>query len=479
MKDLEVLSAEELTMIKDASLEILESVGLVVDEPTLFSRFVKAGATSDNPSRRIRIPTHLVEWALSVVPKSVTLCGRSPEYDIAFGTGFENKPYFRAGSGCTHIYDPMEGGHRLATILDVTKSALIIDGLTNTNCLTTPVLPSDVPIQIQAQWTCAEILRNTEKHVTCVAYGRESASDIIEIASIVAGGLNRLIKRPLISCVINPLSPLILDSKQSENLVEFSGKRLPITFGSAAMAGSTSPVTLAGTLVVANAETLAGLVASQIMVEGAPFLSSSAATCMDLRTAAYAGGAIERALLGAAHVQITHSYGLPAYGGSALSDSKVTDEQTGYEKAQAMLITGLSGADLVAGGGVIDSYFTLSYEQLIIDDELAAMLRRALRGIKITPETLAIEAIQRAGPGGNFLHDSHTLRHMREEIFVPTLTNLQGREKWYQTGSKDVTQVAREKVAFILANHKPKPIAGDLELELEAYLTHLRKLGER
>lgn len=472
---LKFLSPSEVERVHEASLRTLEKVGLIVEEPRLLQRFADAGARVDLGARRVRITPALVDAALSVAPKVVLLAGRDPSNDMLIGSPEQVCPSFMAGVAANYIYDPQRREHRLATRMDLADLVRIVEALPNTNGLVAPILPCDVDPRIQSEEICAEVLRNTTKHFTSVNFGQESARRTLEVASIVAGGLDRLAERPIVSVTVNPISPLMLDRNQCENLLEFAAAGLPITFGSAAVGGTTAPITIAGTVALANSETLAAVVATQIMKSGSPIILHTSTTCMDLRTGAYQSGAIERVLLSCCHIQMARSYGLPAAAATGISDSKVTDEQTAYEKTFNLFAAALAGVHLLRGGGAFDNLFVHSHEQLVIDDEIMAMIRRIMRGVDTSPDSFAAEIVEQVGPRGQFLDSLHTLVHMRREVSVSQLSTRLSRSQWEEEGSKDVVERARDKVRAILAGSPASLLPADVETTLATYQADLRR----
>ena len=473
MKMIQVLTEQELRSISEACFRLLENTGIIIHEPTLAARLADAGARLDPGSHRVRLPRTLVEWALRTAPREVTLCGRSPEVDIHLGGGGRDDLYYLAGNAGDYVYDPERKEHRPALLKDLSIISRIVDALPGTNGLVTPVLPADIPIDTRAERICVEVFRNSRKHFISLCNGRRSARNVIEIASMIAGGLGALVKRPIVTVNVNPISPLILDRTQAENLIEFSQAGLPVTFGSAAMGGATSPVTLAGTLVIGMSESLAAVTCAQLVAEGSPVILKTATTCMDLPTGSYPAGAIERCLLGAADVQMIRHYGLPAGSVPGVSDSKVMDEQCGYEKAFGFLFLALACSNMVLGGGAFDSMFSMSFEQLLIDDEMIAMIRRLTRGIEVSDETIALELIDEKGPGGNFLDAAHTLAHMRNEVLVPKLGKRISRGQWYAEGANDIARSATHRKEEILGRSRVGLIDPLLDRELEKYLARV------
>jgi trimethylamine--corrinoid protein Co-methyltransferase len=235
------------------------------------------------------------------------------------------------------------------------------------------------------------------------------------------------------------------------------------------MAGSTSPVTLAGSLAQVHAEQLSGIVLTQLARPGAPVLYGAIPSMADFRSMGYAGGGIEFGLMNAAAAQMARHIGVPNYNSAALTDSKLPDIQAGYEKAYSICLAALAGSSFIHhAAGMLESMKAIAYEQYVIDDEIIGMALRLLRGIRVDADTLAIDAIREVGPAGNFLAHDHTVRYMREEYFTPPLEERQTREAWEAAGGLDARQRARRRAKDILASHRPPPLDRDTDRAIRA-----------
>ncbi|MFQ5836172.1 MAG: trimethylamine methyltransferase family protein, partial [bacterium] len=255
-------------------------------------------------------------------------------------------------------------------------------------------------------------------------------------------------------------------------------ERIPVALSSAPMAGSTSPVTLAGTLALVNAEQLSGIVLTQLVSPGAPVLYGAIPSVADMSNMSFLCGAVELGVLNTAAAQLAQYYDIPFYAWAGLTESKIPDVQAGYEKATGALLVGLAGANYIHNAaGMLDSTTTVAYEQYVIDNEIIGMVMRALKGIEVNEETLALEVIDKVGPGGNFLAEPHTVAHMRSEFFFPKVSDRSRREKWLAEGGKDGSQRAREIAINILATHRPLPIPGKVDKKIRSLVRGLRETG--
>jgi trimethylamine--corrinoid protein Co-methyltransferase len=296
------------------------------------------------------------------------------------------------------------------------------------------------------------------------------------MATIVAGGEEELQRRPLISISACPVSPLTHDERNTYTLMEFARHRLPVMMGVEAQAGATAPITIAGTLVQTNAESLSSLTIAQLTNPGTPLIYLCISTVTDMKTGSIALGAPELALIGAGAAQLAQYYRLPYVSPGGCTDSKAPDEQAAYEKAMSAILVTLAGGNTgFRHAGLIDSSLTASFEQLLIDDEFIGKMKRMLQGIVVNRETLATEVIREVGPGGTYLSHKHSRDYFRKEHFIPWLSDRRSHSSWLADGGRDLKEVARERAKQILATHQPVPLDKDVEKELRIVVKEAEK----
>ena len=263
------------------------------------------------------------------------------------------------------------------------------------------------------------------------------------------------------------VSPLKLDTEVTQILIEWCRAGLPVALSSAPMAGSTSPVTLAGTLVQLNAEQLSGIVLTQLVRPGTPVLAGYIPGLADMRGGGYVGGAVEFGMMQAAAAQLAHFYGVPIYASGGMTDSKLPDIQAGFEKMATLLLAAMGGCNYIHHAiGMLTNMDSVSLEQAVIDDEIAAMVQRVLSGIAVTETSMAVDAIDRVGPGGHFLMDAHTREFMRSEVFFPLVADRQNRPVWEAAGRQDARTRAWARVEKLLAEHEPPGLPAEVDAEI-------------
>jgi trimethylamine---corrinoid protein Co-methyltransferase len=446
---LKLLSEENIQDIHLATMHVLRTTGVSVKHPEALMILRDAGAWVDMGSGRVRFPEYVVMEAVKTAPKTITLYGRgNPRNDLRVEG---KRVYFGTGGAAIYVLDLENRIRRPATTDDVSKFAILVENLDNIHFFMIPLFPSDVPKEDGDLARYEATLPYTTKHITAGVHLESACSRVLELVKGVAGGSESLRRRPFISMVADTVSPLILERVNCNTTMECARSGVPVICGSEALAGGTSPVTLAGTLTIINAEVLAALCLHQYTQPGSPFLYGTISSIMDLRKGIYTAGAVETGMVSAAVAQLSQHYGIPLYATAGMSDSKTSDCQAGMEKALTLLTAGLSGANYIHdAAGMLEFALTMSYEQTLIDNEIIGMVLRIMEGISVNDETIALSVIESVGPKGQFLNHKHTRQHMRDEQFIPILADRSSRDEWVKRGSKDLREIAIEKVSEIL-----------------------------
>ena len=468
----EVFSKDELYRIHVATLEVLEEIGVRVEEEDALRLLSDIGSEVDDKTRIVKIPQHLVEEAIRKAPRTILFAGRDGKYDIKLQGKRIN---FGLGGGATGVLDSETNSCRPSTKRDVADAARLADALPNIDFVMSLFTSQDVQQPVLALHDLHAMLTNTEKPVMVVDYGLD-AKHLIGMAGVVVGGVEKLRERPILGMYSEPVSPLTHGESHVRNLMTFAEARLPIVYIPSPASCSTAPATLAGAVVQSNAETLSGNVIAQFTSEGARFIYGSDTSVMDARTGVQSYGAPEWMLTNLAMAQLGRYYNLPVWSTGGCSDSKTLDGQATMEAALTLLIAAQSGANLIHDvGSFLNFGLTGSLELVTICDELISMIGYLLGGIEVTDETLAIDVIRNVGPGGHFISQKHTLKHYKKDHWMPALIDRQMRGTWVKSGSKDLLQRSRERTREILATHLPTPLPEDIERELEHTLRKAEK----
>jgi trimethylamine--corrinoid protein Co-methyltransferase len=426
-------------------LHILERSGVKVFTRTGREHFKRAGAEVDEEVCIVRIPRAMVEDAIASAPDRVVLCGRDPRHDAVLEG---DNVYLGTGGTAINVLDLETGQRRRSTNEDTRLIAQLIDALENIHIFTINVYPNEIKnvdeVDVNRFYSS---LTNTAKHVMGGVYSLKGMQEVIEMASLIAGGIEKLRERPFVSFITLMISPLKIDDHYGEMTCYVASQNLPIVVPTEPLCGTTSPVTLAANVVLHS----------------------------DMRTLEHLSGAIERGMINAAVSQMAQFYRLPCYSTAGMTDAKVVDCQAGYESAMMNLLVAMSGANYIHdAAGLMEFDLTVSYEKLVIDDEIIGMCLRVLRGIQISDETLALDLIEQVGPGGDFLAQEHTVAHMRTEFFQPTVGDRFHREHWAAAGALDTQQRAREQVRRILDEHQPQGISPEIDGKIRVRFPHVR-----
>jgi trimethylamine---corrinoid protein Co-methyltransferase len=454
---LNTISHDQFEEIHLATLEILEKVGVRVFDQEALILLKQAGARVDG--NLAHIPAWMVQDALSSAPCRVPICARNGERAMCLEKG---RSYYGTGSDTPFTMDVQTGGRRLSTKQDVVNASIIADSLENIDFIMSLALASDVPKADSYIHQFEAMVLNTNKPIVYTAADRKDLEIIVAMAESVAGGAEALAANPFMILYDEPSSPLQHSEEAVQKLLYLAQKRLPVIYIPAVMMGATGPVTAAGAIVVGNCETLSGLVIHQLKAKGAPFIYGGGIPPLDMKTSVCSYGAPEEHLNCAVMVRMAQYYNLPVFTTAGCSDSQLFDQQAGMEAGFNLLASTLAGGNLIHDLGYIGSGMTSSMEMLVLCNETVAMAKRFLRGIEITPETLAIDVIEQVGPGGNYFAEEHTFTHFKQHIWSPDLLNRHPHDNWKADGATDYGQRANQKVLSILQNHKPAKLSKEV-----------------
>ena len=328
----------------------------------------------------------------------------------------------------------------------------LADGLDQVDIYALLGTPVDAPPETNDRYQLAIALANTRKHIWNTAYGKEGVEDAVRMASAVRGSPEALRQYPLFTLDLTTLSPLQLDERQASTMIAGARHWIPIGASPGPIGGATGPVTLAGTLTQANAEFLGALALCQVVQPGIPVIYTQWTRSLDMASGSVAMGGPEFSLLRIATAEMARYYGLPSRGGGMMADAKAADAQMGMEKMINCLMASLAGLNVVAGVGQTDFINTVRADQMFIDNEMISLVKRMCRGILVNEETMALDAIQQVGPGGNYLAAEHTVANFRQELWFPRLFDRKIWAVWEEEGAQDIAERASQKVASARQN---------------------------
>ena len=462
----EFLTKHQVEQIHETSLRILGNVGIEFRYAPALEVLKKGGARVDG--ERVFFPARLVEEQIRKAPAEFTLYARNSDFDVVIGG---SHMAFVPGYGAAFVTD-LDIGRREGSLKDFENFVKLTDASPYQDiCSGVVVEPTDVPPQIRHAQMMYTAMKYSAKPFMGSVMGSQGARDSIQMASILFGSLNDLSLKPRMISILCSLTPLVYDERMLGAIMEYARAGQPQLISSLGIAGATSPVTLAGTLAVQNAEVLAGIVLTQLIREGTPVVFAGASSSVDMHTGALSIGSPEMTLNTAATAQMARFYGLPVRSGGAVCDAKAPDAQAAYESMMSLLAARFCGINFVLhGAGILESYNCMSYEKFIIDDEMCGMVKRIKRGYEVNPETLAFDIIKEVGTGGHFLDKDHTFDHFRTEFYQPQLSNRDDYVSWREKGSPVSMATANQQYKEILRTYEAPELPADADKELLKFI---------
>jgi trimethylamine---corrinoid protein Co-methyltransferase len=458
MNPWKIITDQEVKAIHQATLQVLNEVGIILDHPQIRERLLDAGGSESNG--RVQIPPELVEKSIQSSTKKVTTRGRDGNV-VTLGDG---SLHWHNLGGARDVYDPVSGTIRRATIQDVKDATRLLDALDQATTITPFFTPIDVPGELMSLAMYRYALPNTTKPLQ--GPGVQTAREVkfsVDMAELIGPASE------VLTMSVSPVSPLTFPTELVESMSEIAKYGIPFGPLPCPTAGTTAPMSLAGSLTQQNAEVLASVVIAQMVNPGLPIIYCGRLAMMEPRTGISIWGGVEMGMASAATVQIGHSYGFPVnvYGFSTNSHS--LELQNGFERSLNSLIPALAGADELSGIGEMAAGITGSYAQMVVDNDIAASVRRVLRGFDVNQDSLAVNVIKNAMDNQhNFMGQRHTINYLRgDELHYETLGVRRSFEEWEKSGRVGLAENAQTKAELILAEHLVDPLEQAQERELE------------
>lgn len=470
------LTASQVEVIHEASLVILEETGFAFEAGLgdTVEMLERAGARVDRSRYRIFFPRDLVMQQVGKAPERFILHSRDGKNDLDLG---EDRVYLGTGGAALKVLDLETGQPRPSTLRDLYLFGQLVDQLENIHFFLRPCIPTDIPEALQDLNVVYACLKATSKHIMVGVTDESGLLEVLDLASRVAGSLEKLQEKPFLSVVsCFAVSPLRFCTVPLRIAQEACRRRIPVALSTAPLAGSTAPITLAGTLALVHAEELAGITVCQLTHPGAPVLYGALPETANLHTMGFQGGSVESAIMNAATHQLARRIRVPNYANSGHSDSKEPDAQAAWETAMSTLLASMGGCNYIHhAAGMLESSMTVSFEHFVMNDEIIGRALRVLKGITVDPEHLALEVIREIGPGGNFMIAPHTLTHLRREFFLGNgVTDAKPRIQWEEEGSLDTRvrarRIAQRLIARARASHLPEEVDRAIRKQYQIFL---------
>lgn len=447
------LSDDQVRAIHAASLAILERTGIEMQDPHARALLLEAGAWESNG--RIKLPERLVTDAIQSAPSCIPMHTREGELSMPLELG---KVFFGSGSDANFVLDLETGERRRTVAQDAYDFARLADALENIDFVMSMSNPSDVPPDDLYIHEFIGMIRGSVKPNVFTAKDRQDIEDIYRIAVSVAGSEQALREKPFLLLYPEPISPLLMHEEAVAKVLFCAEKNVPTAFVPSTNTGGGGPVTLAGAVALGNAECLVGLVLTQLVNPGTPFLYGFNTAALDMRTTIVSYGSPEWSLGMMACNDLARYYNLPVWGYGGATDSKIMDAQGGIEYTFSLMTAFLSRTTLVHDVGYIEHGNGAAMEALVIADEIIGRTRFLMGGVQVSDDTLALDAIADVRPGAGFLAVDHTLENWRAAQWIPTLSDRQRYGRWAEKGSKDMAARANEQARKILSKHEPVPL---------------------
>ena len=464
---LSLLSEEQCLMIHQGALKILDQTGVRVFHDQARSLLAAEGARISDETL-VHIPAELVEWAVESAPAQIQLFQRGTDQALVNLT--EREVNFGTGSDCLNYLDPRNGERRPFTTQDVIDAIHVVDSLPELDFCMSMGIPADLGEDNAYVQQYALLLQHTTKPIVFVCDDEADCEAIAAMAAAAAGGEQQLRDFPTLLLYSEPTTPLQHSTTATGKLLFMAEHQLPIVHSPAPMMGGTAPITLAGGLVLGNAETLSSLVLHQLQKPGAPFVYGSGLHHMDMKTTISVYGAPEFQLARVAIAEMGRFYNLPSWGYAGHSDSLVMDMQAAADAAFSVLVALLGGNNLVHDVGYLEAGLTTSPEMIVFSAEMISMMRRFMGGLGFSEEDFALDLIDQIGPGGDFLAADHTYEHFRS-FWQPQLFTRQRVEEWIADGELRLGDRLRERTLSLINDHQPQPVSDQVRKTIQEILS--------
>lgn len=470
----ELLSADELEAIHEASLRILAEIGMDFLDGDARERLRAAGAEVAPDSMRVRFDPAMVTSIIETAPASFPLHARNHLHHLEIGG--EWVAFGTVGSP-PNVAD-LDRGRRIGNRVDYQNLLRLAQSLNVIHFLAGyPVEPVDIHPSVRHLYAIDDALTLMDKPIHCYSLGRQRNTDVLEMIRIARGIDDATLDRePSVFTVVNSSSPLRLDAPMLQGIIAFAERNQVVCITPFTLAGAMAPVTLAGALAEQNAEALAGMVLTQVVRPGAPVIYGGFTSNVDMQSGAPAFGTPEYMRTAMIGGQLARRYHVP-YRSSNVCAANALDAQAAYESVFSLWGAIQGGVNLLMhGAGWMEGGLHASYEKMILDAELLGMVAAFLEPVVVDEPSLALDAIAAVGPGGHFFGAEHTQTRYKTAFHRPLLSDWRNYETWEEAGSPQLPAKANRIWKELLAAYEPPPMDPAIREELDAFVA--RRVAE-
>jgi trimethylamine--corrinoid protein Co-methyltransferase len=465
-----MLGDDQLHELIRATFSVMDKVGFKVLHPGAREMLKKVGAVVRG--ERVRVPEFIVRGCLGTAPQGWTIYNRRGEPALEVEG---RKSYYGTSTASPNTKDALTGQIHPTTVEDLARAAKVADALEHIDWVMPMGSCQDVPAKAAELHEFSATVSHTIKPIVFLTYSARGAELVYQMAAEVAGGLEVLQHKPFLVLYPESISPLTFPAEVIDRMFIASDLGLPQMMGPSIQPGATGPVTMAGAVVQGMAESLMGLVLTQLRRPGCPVGAGCNFAIFDMSMGLLSIAAAEMSVGLAAQAELAQHFGLPTWGLAGCTDAKVLDAQAGAESAFSILAQSMAGLNLIHDVGYMDNAMVCAAEQLVLGNEVIGITKRFLRGIEVNKESLARDVIARVGPGGNYIEEEHTFTHFRKELYRPKLFTRQHYNAWVKEGSKDTARRVQEEVRRLVETHKPEPLPD----KVLATLSSIKAKGEK
>jgi trimethylamine--corrinoid protein Co-methyltransferase len=461
---LRILEKETIDQIIDEALGVLQDPGVRIHNAEALELLAEAEAQVDRQAQVAKIPEKLVRWAFDKAPRDFDLYTLTGNPACHYGG---DAVQFDPGSTALTILESESAEQRPPVTSDFVTFVKLVEMLPQLDAQSTAMVCSDVPPEIGDLYRLYLALNYMSKPIVTGAFGKDTWWIMREMLEVAVGGSEKLTSKPVAIFDVCPSPPLLWSDLTCQNLIDCARTGIPSELVSMPLAGATAPVTLAGAVVQHTAESMSGVLISQLAQEGAPIVWGGSPAAFDMREGTTPMGDVGTWLIDCAYVEVGKALGMPTHAYLGMSDAKIVDAQCGLESAGGTIMAALAGVNMITGAGMLDFESCQSLEKLVIDAEIIGMTKRLIAGVEIRETPIALPLMRAMGHRGEYLGHPHTMQWFRKELYFPSQIIDRGSlDSWKSKGGKTAFERARDEVKSLVGKYEPSGLAPEVRHEL-------------